>query len=117
MGINKSQPSTARRSILWVSTREPRKSRVVFSVCSRARYTRNPSLDIYLLGVHLGIIWQIYYNSVELNPNPDRPSFPTFGSYAYGENVDAAGGAAATTAAATSAAALLLAAAALVKLN
>ena len=53
-----------------------------------------------------------------MNPNPDRPSFPTFGSYAYGENVDAAGGAAATTAAATSAAALLLlAAAALVKLN
>ena len=50
-----------------------------------------------------------------MNPNPDRPSFPTFGSYAYGENVDAAGGAAATAAA--SAAALLLAAAALVKLN
>ena len=58
----------------------------------------------------------LHYNSVELNSNPDRPSFPTFGSYAYGENVDAAGGAA-TTAAATSAAALLLAAAALVKLN
>ena len=51
-----------------------------------------------------------------LNPNPDRPSFPTFGSYAYGENVDAAGGGAAATVA-TSAAALLLAAAALVKLN
>ena len=33
------------------STREPRKSRVVFSVCSRGRYTRNPSLDIYLLAV------------------------------------------------------------------
>ena len=33
------------------STREPRKSRVVFSVCSRARYTRNPSLDIDLLSV------------------------------------------------------------------
>ena len=46
-----SSPRTARRSILWVSTREPRKSRVVFSVCSRARYTRNPSLDIYLLAV------------------------------------------------------------------
>ena len=33
------------------STRKPRKSRVVFSVCSRGRYTRNPSLDIYLLAV------------------------------------------------------------------
>ena len=74
------------------------------------------SATILEVQVHLGIIWQIYYNSVELNPNPDRPSFPTFGSYAYGENVDAAGGAA-TAAAAASAAALLLAAAALVKLN
>ena len=34
------------------STREPRKSRVVFWVCSRGRYTRNPSLDIYLLAVY-----------------------------------------------------------------
>ena len=48
-----SRRRTARRSILAVSTREPRKSRVVFSVCSRARYTRNPSLDIYLLSVHM----------------------------------------------------------------
>ena len=46
---------------------------------------------------------------------PDRPSFPTFGSYAYGENVDAAGGASAV---ATSAAvALFSAVAALVRLN
>ena len=37
--------------MLEVSTREPRKSRVVFSVCSRGRYTRNPSLDIDLLSV------------------------------------------------------------------
>ena len=37
--------------MLWASTREPRKSRVVVSVCSRARYTRNPSLDIDLLSV------------------------------------------------------------------
>ena len=37
--------------MLEVSTRKPRKSRVVLSVCSRARYTRNPSLDIYLLSV------------------------------------------------------------------
>ena len=44
---------TARRSILAASTREPRKSRVVFSVCPRGRYTRNPSTDIYLLAVHL----------------------------------------------------------------
>ena len=46
---------------------------------------------------------------------PDRPSFPTFGSYAYGENVDAAGGAAATVA--TYVAPLIMAAATLVKLN
>ena len=44
--------TTAKRSILEVSTRKPRKSRVVFSVCSRGRYTRNPSLDIYLLSVY-----------------------------------------------------------------
>ena len=31
---------------------EPRKSCLVFWVCSRGRYTRNPSLDIYLLSVH-----------------------------------------------------------------
>ena len=37
--------------MLGASTREPHKSRVVFSVCSRARYTRNPSLDIDLLSV------------------------------------------------------------------
>ena len=49
---------------------------------------------------------------------PDRPSFPTFGSYAYGENVDAAGGA---TAAAPAASAVVLisaaVAAAAMKLN
>ena len=38
--------------MLEASTRKPRESRVVFSVCSRARYTRNPSLDIYLLSVY-----------------------------------------------------------------
>ena len=37
--------------MLEESTRKPRESRVVFSVCSRGRYTRNPSLDIYLLSV------------------------------------------------------------------
>ena len=42
---------TAKRTMLKVSTRKPRKSRVVFLVCSRGRYTRNPSLDIYLLSV------------------------------------------------------------------
>ena len=46
---------------------------------------------------------------------PDRPSFPTFGSYAYGENVDAAGGASAV--AISAAVALISAVAALVKLN
>ena len=46
---------------------------------------------------------------------PDRPSFPTFGSYAYGENVDAAGGASAV--AISAAVALFSAVAALVKLN
>ena len=46
---------------------------------------------------------------------PDRPSFPTFGSYAYGENVDAAGGASAV--AISAAVALFSAVAALVRLN
>ena len=57
-GVNKrhdrrypSRTHTAKRSMLEASTREPRKSRVMFSVCPRARYTRNPSLDIYLLSV------------------------------------------------------------------
>ena len=54
---------TARRSILAASTREPRKSRVVFSVRSRARYTRNPSLDIYLLSV-----WTVDCVSMGSNP-------------------------------------------------
>ena len=48
---------------------------------------------------------------------PDRPSFPTFGSYAYGENVDAAGGAAAVSNFATGALALISAVAVLLKLN
>ena len=50
---------------------------------------------------------------------PDRPSFPTFGSYAYGENVDAAGGASAvaTSATGSAAVALISAVAALVRLN
>ena len=46
---------------------------------------------------------------------PDRPSFPTFGSYAYGENVDAAGGASAV--AISAAVVLFSAVVALVKLN
>ena len=37
--------------MLGASTRKPRKSRFVLLVCSRARYTRNLSLDIYLLSV------------------------------------------------------------------
>ena len=37
--------------MLEASTRKPRKSRVVFSVCSQGRYTRNPSLGINILSV------------------------------------------------------------------
>ena len=47
--------------MLEVSTREPSKSRVVFLVCSRGRYTRNPSLDIYLLSVKYRILFQVRF--------------------------------------------------------